>query len=42
MANFYGNYRKSKYGNTKVEFEGMTFDSIREFEQWRDAGIKLL
>ena len=31
---------KSKYGSRKVKKDGMTFDSIREYNRWRE--LKLL
>lgn len=31
---------KTKYHSTKVEFEGITFDSRRELKRWRDLKAK--
>jgi hypothetical protein len=31
--------RTSKYGNTKVEADGLTFDSKREYSRWRDLQL---
>lgn len=28
--------KRSKYGNTRVEFQGQKFDSVRELRVWKD------
>lgn len=37
---YYIKGNKSKYHSTKVEFEGITFDSRRELKRWRDLKAK--
>ena len=40
MKNKWFNKKKSKYGNKKVEYDGLTFDSKKEAIRW--AELKLL
>jgi hypothetical protein len=40
MMNKWFNKKKSKYGNKKVEYDGLTFDSKKEAIRW--AELKLL